>query len=60
MTDEKVYPHRRQYTLRRIGIEEIQGVMDSGGEHALTEIADDLRDVEDYQGLQCTVSHLDA
>ena len=34
--------------------------MDSGGEHALTEIADDLRDVEDFQGLQCTVSHVDA
>ena len=51
MTDEKVYPHRRQYTLRRISIEEIQGVMDAGGEHALTEIADDLRDVDDYQGL---------
>ena len=51
MTDEKVYLQRRQYTLRWISIEEIQGVMDAGGEHALTEIADDLRDVDDFQGL---------
>ena len=34
--------------------------MDAGGEHALIEIADDLRDVDDFQGLLCTVSHLGA
>ena len=46
-----MYLQRRQYILRWISIEEIQGVMDVGGEQALTEFADDLRDVDDFQGL---------
>ena len=59
MKDERVYPHRCQYLLRWLDIEEIQSVMGSGVDEEVKDLARDLNDVEEFKGLKCHVSHLE-